>query len=865
MDIVASVVISNSAREFDMEYHYLVPENLKDRVRPGMRVIVPFGKSDRLTEGYVLDVFELKGKNEEEEASPAPGKSSIQLKYIKKAVDEKPLLSTNMIRLASWMKDRYICTYSDALKCMLPPGIGVKSIKVVKLQKDGQSEGNGHSSGSGQPAGNDQAAGSGRAIGNDQLAGSGQPKGKNAARILQALNEAGGECEYEELKARLNIRTFSKAIKDLEEAGLISIYEEFTSRVREKTVKAAFIALPREEIIEEIESNRIRRIQHIRVLEMLLDTEYISVQDIVRFAGVSPGVLNTLKKYGYIDFKDVEVIRDPYRDRDYPRTRPLTPTPSQAAALKELRSMVDANRFHEVLLHGVTGSGKTEVYLQLIQYCLDKGRQAIVLVPEISLTPQMVERFKGRFGERVAVLHSRLSPGERYDQWRMIKDGEIKVAVGARSAVFAPFDNLGVIIIDEEHETTYKSETTPKYHARDIAKQRCMAGNALLVYGSATPSIETYYRAQRGEISLLELTERANRGLLPHTEIIDMRRELDSGNRSMFSSRLAVEIEKNIKSGQQTMLFLNRRGYASFVLCRKCGLALTCPNCSISLTYHAYDDRLICHYCGYTVKNPETCPRCKSRYIRHFGTGTQKVEEELAKHFPGCTVIRMDMDTTTYKNSHEEILTAFREKNINIMVGTQMIAKGHDFPNVTLVGVLAADGMLNTGDYRASERTFQLITQVAGRAGRGELPGRVIIQAYNTEDFSINAACRHDYKGFYSQEIRIRKKLWYPPFTNLACVILSGPYDRAVAQKAREVAKDLGDCFKDFGQSAQILGPARAPLSRIKNKFRWRIIIKCPDLEGLVSVLTHITDEYGKSRGKSNIDLSVDINPVNML
>lgn len=815
MGNIASVVISNANREFDREYHYIIPEMLKDRVLPGIRVIVPFGKGNRSVEAYVfklVDISEMNG-----------------LKEIKKVIDEKPILDEKMLSLAAWMKERYICTYSDAIRCMLPAGIGVKSLKIVKLLKY-----------------------------DENLKDS-------AKKILGLLDEAGSECEFEDLKNKSGLKSFSKHIKTLEESGLISIFEEYTTRVKEKYIRVAYLAVPRDEIIDEIESNRIKKIQQIRVLEMLMDNQYISVADIMRFAGVSGSVLDTLKKYGYIDFKDIEVSRDPVKNMAIARTSPLEPTLQQASILEKVKEQLVKREFGEILLHGVTGSGKTEVYLQLIHHIIRMDKQAIVLVPEISLTPQMVERFKSRFGEDVAVLHSRLSLGERYDQWRLIREGRIKVVVGARSAVFAPLKRLGIIIIDEEHENSYKSEITPKYHAVDIARKRCRDENGLLLCGSATPSVEAYFKAQEGSISLLRMTDRANSMVMPKVHIVDMRKELEEGNRSVFSRLLAAEIESNIQTGQQTILFLNRRGYASFVLCRSCGQAIKCVNCNISLTYHAFDERLICHYCGYTEKIPKTCPRCKSSYIKHFGTGTQKVEDDLKKQFPGCSVIRMDMDTTTYKNSHEEILRAFRERNINIMVGTQMIAKGHDFPNVTLVGVLAADSLLNTGDYRASERTFQLITQVAGRAGRGELPGRVVIQTYNTEDFSILAACRHDYTSFYDQEIKVREKLDYPPFTNIATVILSGINDRLVFDGAKSVRNSILTAFSDYQGSPLILGPARAPLSRIKSKYRWRIVIKCKSMDKLISVLSKISDDFYRENKRSNVELSIDINPFSML
>lgn len=766
-------------------------------------------------EGYVLELLS------------DPEVSS--LKEISRVIDDKPVLKENMIKLAYWMKKQYICTYSDTIKCMLPPGIGVSSTKIVRLKKD-----------------------------------KGEFK-ESIKKIIDVLANNGGEMEYEELKKQVNAKTFAKHINSLVKQGCIEIHEEFTSKVKEKHIRVVYLAKPWEEVIYDIESNKIKNIKHIRILELLVENEYIPVGDIVRFVGVSASVLETLKKNGYLEFGDIEVTRDPAANMTYERTLPMNPTDEQRIVIDRVKNMTDSGKFQEVLLHGITGSGKTEVYLQLIGHCINMGKQAIVLVPEISLTPQMVNRFKGRFGEDVAVIHSRLSLGERFDQWRLVRDGKTKVVVGARSAVFAPFDNLGLVIIDEEHESSYKSEIVPKYHAADIARQRCIIENAVLLHGSATPSVETYYRAKTGEIELLEMNKRANNMLLPEVRIIDMRDELNAGNRSVFSRCLKDEIRKNIDNGQQTIVFLNRRGYATFILCRNCGYVLKCPYCDVSLTYHSHEERIICHYCGYTVKNPESCPKCKSNHIRNFGTGTQRIEEEIKKQFEGCTVIRMDLDTTTGKNSYEEILRNFRDNNINVMVGTQMIAKGHDFPNVTLVGVLAADSILNAGDFKAAERTFQLLTQVAGRAGRGTIPGRVIIQTYNTDNYSIVCACEQDYISFYNNEILVREKLLYPPFTHLASLILSGINDKQVLNRALFVKNELCKHFKDDGSKKQILGPLRAPLSKIKNKYRWRIVIKCEESDKLIDVLTKVSDSYYSNSAKNSVALSVDINPVNML
>lgn len=816
MEKIAVVIIDRTTREFDREYDYCVPENMADVLCEGMRVIVPFGGGNTFKEGYVVGFKDFSDYK--------------CLKSIKKIVDKQPVLTKEQIELAGWMKKRYFCTFSAAIKCMLPAGIGIKSLKVVRLLHHV----------------------------------SGLPPCKQ--KIVDILEQEDNVLEYSQLKDEACIKSgYSGHIKALEAAGIISVTEQYSCAVKEKKIRVAELAMDAENVAEDIAEGRIKRIHQIRVLEMLMENEYIAVSDLMRFAAVSASVPDTLRKMGYISYRDIEINRDPMKHRDVARTSPLTPTDEQACVLERLYKSADSREFSEILLHGVTGSGKTEVYLQLIQHVIDQGRQAIVLVPEISLTPQMVDRFRGRFGEQVAVQHSRLSLGERYDQWRLIKDGGVKVVVGARSAVFAPFENIGVIIIDEEHENSYKSEITPKYSAAQIAVQRCRSNGALLLYGSATPSVDTYQRAKNGEIGLLTMKERANSLVMPKVEIVDMRKELENGNRSIFSSMLSQEIRKNIEAGQQTILFLNRRGYASFVLCRGCGIRLKCRHCNITMTYHAHEDRLICHYCGYTVKMPSVCPKCGSSAIRQFGAGTQKVEEELKKYFSGVSVIRMDTDTTTGKHSHEEILDKFRNENINILVGTQMIAKGHDFPNVTLVGALAADSLLGIDDFRASERTFQLLTQVAGRAGRGELPGRVIIQAYNTDDYSINSACSHDYESFFRQETEVRRRLNYPPFTNIACLFISSVNDRLAYEMAKWTYGILSESIGAEQTDGLLPGPVRAPLAKLRNRYRWRIIIKYNSIDKLTDILTIAEAEFRKKKGKNDVELSMDINPSSMM
>lgn len=485
----------------------------------------------------------------------------------------------------------------------------------------------------------------------------------------------------------------------------------------------------------------------------------------------------------------------------------------------------------------------------------------MVLVPEISLTPQIVDRFLARFGNCIAVLHSKLSNGERYDEWVKIEENRAKIIIGARSAIFAPVHDLGILIIDEAHDSSYKSDMTPRYHAKDIAKYIAKKGSFPLVLGSATPDIVDYYKAKNFDKELIELTERANNADLPEINIVDMRYELAQGNRSMFSLKLQEEIEKNLKNKKQTILFINRRGYSTFVMCRDCGHTMKCPNCNIALTYHSYGNKLKCHYCGHEEPVPKVCPECESTKIKYFGTGTQKVEDEINKLFPGASTIRMDIDTVSKKNSHERILNSFRNDNIDILIGTQMIAKGHHFPNVTLVGIIAADGSLNIGDYRAEERTFQTITQVSGRAGREKDRGTVIIQTYNPDNYAIVCSQKQDYKKFYEGEIHLRKGLNYPPFCDIILVRIHSEDEEKVRQVAGQIYEELK---RQNNKYLMVYKPVPSPIDKIQNVYRWRIVIKGRLNRAALNTINNVINSFYNSKTK-DVSVIVDTNPNNMM
>jgi primosomal protein N' (replication factor Y) len=603
----------------------------------------------------------------------------------------------------------------------------------------------------------------------------------------------------------------------------------------------------------EIEIDLIKSDKQKRIIQFLLDNESAPVSELLMFTDTTKAVLDTLIKNNHVILEEYEVHRNPFLNKAVEKTTPFELTIEQRDAYNKVR----LDEFSEYLIYGITGSGKTEIYLQLINDVIKNNKTAIVLVPEISLTPQMTNRFLSRFGDIVAILHSRLSIGERYDEWRRIRDKKAKIVIGARSAVFAPTNDVGIIIIDEEHDASYKSETTPKFDARDIAKKIAQMNNIPLVLGSATPDVKTYYKAQNKEINLIKLSKRISSGGLPDVEIVDLREEIASGNKTVFSRKLYSEIKKNIENKEQTILFLNRRGYFTFVMCRDCGYVVKCDNCDVAMTYHINKNKLICHHCGKDKENVRICPNCNSQNIRYFGTGTQKIETEIHKYFPGASVLRMDIDTTRTKNAHEIILKKFIDEKVDILLGTQMITKGHDFSNVTLVGVLAADTALNIGDYRANERTFQILTQVEGRAGRGEIKGRAIIQTYMPDEFSILAAKEQNYEKFYINEINIREKLNYPPFCDIIICVLMG-------ENEDDVRQEIYRLFDIFKEKFETYSPSPAPIAKINGQYRWRLLIKAQIDDESIKLISKCLNEYEKSKN-DNIKFNLDINPINMM
>jgi primosomal protein N' (replication factor Y) len=797
---IASVVVDIPTKQTDRSFDYLIPEKWDETILPGMRVVVPFGP--RNIQGFVTEI-----KHES---------NFEKLREIIEPMDLEPVLNQELLTLGNWLTENTLCFKIFAYQAMLPAALKAKYEKKVKLSEN---------------------------------------TNESVLPVeLQSFFTGHGILSWEEALEKGIVPLLQKEAAK----GHLEVLYEVKERLRKKQLKFVFPLLTALELESELSKLPARAEKQKELLRYFIENHQpVELRQLLAEFHISSGTVKALVEKNFLEEKEMEVYRDPYENRNFDRTSPLELTDDQAKAISPILDSIENNHHEVFLLYGVTGSGKTEIYLQSIQDVIGKGKEAIVLVPEISLTPQMVNRFKGRFGNLVAVLHSGLSAGEKYDEWRKIQRKEVKVVVGARSAIFAPFENLGIIIIDEEHETSYKQEEMPRYHARDVAIERAITYQCPVILGSATPSLESFARAKKQVYHLLTLPSRMNKQALPAVEIMDMREELRAGNRSMFSRKLFEKLKERIERQEQSVLFLNKRGHSSFVMCRDCGYVMNCPHCDISLTYHSKGNQMKCHYCGYEACVPRNCPECSSEYIRYFGTGTQKVEEELGKILPEARVIRMDVDTTGKKGSHERLLKDFQDGKADILLGTQMIAKGLDFPNITLVGVLSADTMLHLPDFRSSEKTFQLLTQVSGRAGRHEKPGEVIIQTYTPDHYSVELAGTQNYDLFYNHEMLVRKTHHYPPFYYLCLITVSHEQLLTVVKETEKIAAYVRS---HVSREAVILGPAASPIPRINNRYRYQCLIKYKREPELILTLKTILDKYQKDV-KSGLQVSIDINP----
>jgi primosomal protein N' (replication factor Y) len=826
----AKVIVDVPAKQTNRAFDYTVPPELEQWVDIGSRVGVPFGP--RMIQGFVVELHETTDID------------TAKIKAIDKVLDIHAPLTEELIQLAGWMSKKYLCHEITALQSMIPGALKAKYERSVTLAET-------------------------------NLVTESDVFEPRRGEVIRFVSQK-GSVALETLLGRFPAE--QAIIKEMINAGALVEEQHIKDRVSKKKLLTVY---PPEEAqlrgyMEQCTGQRQRDVLNF----LCANPAPITLSELTAALNVSSGTVKSLADKGWILLQEADVFRDPYASRTFAPSDPLSLTKEQDDAYRQICGVMQSRTHQVFLLHGVTGSGKTEVYLQAIQQCLELGREAIVLVPEIALTPQMVERFKSRFGDLVAVLHSRLSDGERYDEWRKIQLRKVKVAIGARSAVFAPFTDLGLIVIDEEHEASYKQEDSPKYQAKEIAVFRARHHQASVVLGSATPSLESFYYTNAfgdprsaSPVRLLSISSRVEGRPLPKVQIVDMREQLREGNRSIFSSPLHKAIQERLDRREQMVLLLNRRGHSTFVMCRSCGYVAGCPHCDISLTYHQHSRTVRCHYCGYAERSKTVCPDCGSEHIRYFGTGTQRVEEELGKLFPGIRVIRMDMDTTSEKGSHEKWLNMFRDRQADVLLGTQMVAKGLDFPHVTLVGVIAADTVLNLPDFRSAEKTFQLMTQVAGRAGRHELPGEVVVQTYTPDHYSIRCASHHDYTSFVQLELAQRRERNYPPYCKLILITLSHEQVTLLVKVGEALVRYLKEQWnsrykavyanspKGARYSMEVLGPVASPIPRIKDRYRFQCMVKYRGDMGAADLVSKAVSSMEDMMRQEKLQISVDVDP----
>lgn len=802
MTLTAEVIVDVPTMQTDQPFTYSVPSEMETALQVGMRVEVPFGNGNRHVQGFVMAI-----QKSEESANPS-------LKAVIRLLDLAPVVNEELLSLADYMKKITYAFKITCLQTMLPSVMKAEYDKLIYPLAD-------------------------------------TPE-------VQVLFDQREVISWKEAEEEGSLSQLMRWRQE----QLVDIKYEVHTRNKVKTIRLVRSLLTEKQIEEEWAKLRQNAKKQ---KELLLCLSELSQEEPIAYfknKGISTAVLNQGKEKGWLEFIESERYRDPYKDRVFDQTTALELNAEQKNAVEQIITAGQQQKDQVFLLEGITGSGKTEVYLQAIADVLSENKTAIMLVPEIALTPQMVERFKGRFGESVAVLHSGLSQGEKYDEWRKIEREEAQVVVGARSAIFAPLKNIGLIIIDEEHESSYKQDETPRYHARDLAIWRSKYHHCPIVLGSATPSLESRARAQKGVYQLLQLNHRAKAAAqLPAIEIVDMREEFQNHRTSTFSANLQEKIQNRLDKKEQTVLLLNRRGYSSFVMCRDCGFVLPCPNCDISLTLHMDTRSMRCHYCGHEEPIPNRCPNCGGNKIRYYGTGTQKVEEELRELYPQARILRMDVDTTRRKGAHEQILQKFGAKEADILLGTQMIAKGLDFPEVTLVGVLNADTSLNLPDFRSSEHTFQLLTQVSGRAGRAEKAGEVVIQTFNPQHYAIELAKKQNYEQFYQQEMHVRHRGGYPPYYFTVKITASHPEEQVAAKKIFQIANQLKEVLSP---QSLLLGPTPSMILRVKNRYYYQLIIKYKHEPNLPHVLDEILNGSQKEQ-RQGLFVAIDNEPLNFI
>ncbi len=805
--LIAGIAVDNTTYSFDRIFSYKVPDHLSN-VKVGQRVLVPFGRGDRFRQGMILSLSYGKEEN---------------LKEISSILDDKPIFTQEMIGTVNFIHDRYFCTYYDSVKVMLPVGINYNIstfYTAVKVNDD----------------------------------------------VLNSLTDYEREIydyllsENKPVKKETILNVFSigeNSLNKLYRQGVVNREDDAFRKTKDATVKMVSLC-------DDVDINDYKLTpKQQKVAELLTVVDKASVKEVCYYTGYTQSVTDSLVKKKIARYFTDEVMRIPYTVSGVKKDEVVL-SPSQQSAFDNLYSKYCDDKASVSLLYGVTGSGKTSVFMKLIEKCFNDNKGTILMVPEIALTPQLIKIFTSRFGDNVAVFHSGLSIGERLDEYKRVSRGDAKIVLGTRSAVFAPLKNIGLIVMDEEQESSYKSEQTPRYNARDIAKFRCYKHNALLLLSSATPSVESFYMAEKGIYNLVKLTERYGKATLPQVSVVDMNEEQMKGNFSNYSTTLKELISSNLIHKKQSIILLNRRGYNTFLSCRSCGQVVTCPNCSISMTYHSANNRMMCHYCGHSVPYTDECPDCHQHTLKFSGAGTQKAEQELVDMFPSARVLRMDADATMTKSSYETKLTAFANGEYDILIGTQMVAKGLDFPNVTLVGVINADQMLYSDDYRSYERAFSLLTQVVGRSGRGDSKGVAVIQTSTPENYVIGLSAKQDYDTFYKGEIGVRKALLYPPFSDICLIGYQGIMEGATIKCANAFQNALINKIKTNYSSMplRVLGPSQAYVYKVNNKYRYKTIIKCRNSKDFRNVIKETLLEFSKNKEFKNIGITVDINPL---
>ncbi len=808
---VAKVAVENTVYHFDKAFDYLVPPELTANAQAGCRILVPFGASNSKRQGIIMG---LEQQNDTDKIKP-----------VLAVLDKAPLLSNEALQLIFWLKEHYFCSLFDAAKLLLPSGINLKIKTFYALS---------------------------HTFDRDAVS----PFDETEQQVISYLSHAKKPVEREKLLKAIGLVPESAVPEKLFKANILVKSNDAVRQIGDATQK----------MVRLLEAEALPKLtpKQKSVYQILNDVGSASLKELCYFAGVTPSVVDSLVTKGLAQYYDFEVYRNPYDEVCNPECcEEIVLSDEQQTAYKNLYRQYQSGSGGVSLLFGVTGSGKTSVFMRLIDEVKGDGRGIIVMVPEISLTPQTIALFHQRYGRSVAVFHSGLSLAERMDEWKRVNNGEALIAVGTRSAVFAPFHNLGLIIMDEEQEYTYKSESSPRYHARDVAKFRCAHNKALLVLSSATPSMESFYFAQNGRYSLNTLSVRYGEAKLPLVTVVDMNLELEKGNNTLLSSELLQALEENLKNGKQSIVLLNRRGYNTYASCKGCGQVITCPNCSISLTYHTANNRLMCHYCGYTVPFTKECPNCHEEKVYYSGFGTQRAEQQLQELLPQARILRLDTDSTMSRFAYEKKLRLFSNGEYDLIIGTQMVAKGLDFENVTLVGVLSADQTLYGDDFRSYERAFDLLTQVVGRSGRGKYTGRAIIQTFTPENNIIQLAAEQDYLDFYAGEISIRKAMLYPPFSDICLFGFVGSMEDKVRRASQLFLSMLSQLAQsDYSdQPMRVLKPSPALVSKVSNKYRYKLIVKCRNSRRYRELVSRLLVQFAANREFLNVTVFVDMNP----